>query len=92
MATATKAKQKTKTSVRGDEAVIRAADEYMASKKAEKEAKAAKDSAKGTLLEWLGPDVSRKLSDGRTVQRVTTEYPAATIERAPYSSTNIYIS
>ena len=87
-ATRTKAKPKPSEA---DLAAAAMADTYLRAAHAVKTGEKEKADAKSGLLLWLGDQPARVLPDGRTVQRTTADFPAATIDRKAYTSTTLTI-
>jgi hypothetical protein len=90
--TAMKTATKKKPAKAEDLAACAYADCYLRASHTVKVADKEKAEAKAALLGWLGDDLARVLPDGRTVQRTTSDFPAATIERKAYTSTTVTIA
>jgi len=65
---------------------------YLSAKATIKAAERVKDDTKAYLLTWLGPESCKTLTDGRVVSKITSTFPAQTIERKAYTSQMLVVS
>jgi hypothetical protein len=67
------------------------ADVFVREGRQRKESQKNYEIAKGSLLDWLGDDISKNLPDGRVVSQAHTPFAEATINRKAYVATNLTV-